>query len=260
MDSREEGRGAAQEYQTDYSRQHPEAVFDRRGRERKAAKIQAILDDAVSAGPAGLRLLDVGGGGGAIPHWLAASFGEVVGLDIDVEAVRHAARSYRRENLWFLVGDAMAIPLPDGSCDAVVCAHVYEHVPDADRLLDEIDRVLRPGGVCFFSAGSRLALREPHYGLLFLSWLPRPLAHRYLRLTGRGRHYYERHLGYWRLRRLAGRFDVEDYTLRVIRDPARFAAEDVLPAGSPRQRWAHRLARVLYPFLPGYLWVLRKRS
>ena len=93
----------------------------------------------------------------------------------------------------------------------VVCAHVYEHVPDARRLMAEIWRLLRPGGVCYFAAGNRLSIMEPHYRLPFLSWLPPSAADRYLRVTGKGNSYYERHATLWGLKRLTRDFTVIDY-------------------------------------------------
>jgi len=69
------------------------------------------------------------------------------------------------------------------------------------------------------TAGSRLALIEPHYRLPFLSWLPRPLATAYLRLSGRGSSYEGiRFLTYRPLTacmRAAG-FLVHDITERAI--------------------------------------------
>jgi hypothetical protein len=42
--------------------------------------------------------------------------------------------------------DLLALPFADGRFDVVLCSHVLEHVSDAGRALDEIHRVLRPGG------------------------------------------------------------------------------------------------------------------
>lgn len=42
--------------------------------------------------------------------------------------------------------DLQAIDLPDACVDVLLCAHVLEHVPDTDRALDELRRILVPGG------------------------------------------------------------------------------------------------------------------
>ena len=124
--------------------------------------------------------------------------------------------------------------------------------------MSEIHRVLRPEGVCFFSAGNRFSYMEPHYRLPLLSVLPKFLAHLYLRLLQRGEHYYETHLSYWGLRKLVRHFDIEDYTLRVVANPQKYFAEDMVPPGSSKQLWIIRLLKVAIWICPTYLWVLRK--
>jgi SAM-dependent methyltransferase len=123
----------------------------------------------------------------------------------------------------------------------------------------EIHRVLRPDGICFFSAGNRLSVMEPHYRLPLLSVIPKAWAHWYLRLLGRGTHYYETHFSYWGLRRLVGNFELEDYTRKVVTNPVRYSAEDMVPVGSAKQRFVLLFLRLAYWLCPTYLWVLRKR-
>ena len=88
---------------------------------------------------------------GIIDDYLAEHFGQVSGIDIDEPAVAFAREQFNRPNLQFDQGDAMQIQQRDGSVDVVLCCHVYEHVPDATRLFDEIYRVLKPGGRLFVS-------------------------------------------------------------------------------------------------------------
>lgn len=246
-------------YQQRFSEKHHASMHDRAGRERKAATMVHILADALGADRlSSLTLLDVGASTGLIDHYLAGYFRHVTGIDIDTSAVQHAQRSFLRDNLVFEQGDAMALRFPDASVDVVVCSQVYEHVPDAGRMLEEIFRVLRPGGVCYFAAGNRFAIDEHHYNLPFLSAIPRPLAHLYVRFAGKADYYYEKHFSVWTLRRLVRRFELLDYTVRVIDEPARFGASYMLHQGSRKQRIAQVVARWAYWLVPGYLWVLRK--
>lgn len=218
-----------------------------------------ILADALDADRlSSLTLLDVGASTGLIDHYLASHFRHVTGIDIDASAVQHAQRSFSRDNLAFEQGDAMALRFPDASIDVVVCSQVYEHVPDAGRMLEEIFRVLRPGGVCYFAAGNRFAVDEHHYSLPFLSAIPRPLAHLYVRIAGKADYYYEKHFSVWTLRRLVNRFELVDYTVRVIDEPEKFGASYMIRPGSRKQRVARVVARRAYWLVPGYLWVLRK--
>jgi ubiquinone/menaquinone biosynthesis C-methylase UbiE len=180
-------------------------------------------------------------------------------MDIDQEAVRFARSRLDSARVQFLTGDSMALPFPGNSIDVIVCNHIYEHVPYADRLMDELYRVLKEDGLCYFSAGNRYMLIEGHYGLPFLSWLPKPIAHLYLGISGKGRFYYEEHLSLRGLRKLVRKFRVHDYTLAVIRDPDKFGATDLFAPGSLLHRGIRFMAPFLYPWIPTYIWVLTKR-
>ena len=147
--------------------------------------------------------------------------------------------------------------LPDDHFDVVVCTQIYEHVPDARRMFREIFRVLKPGGFCYFSGNNRLMLMEPHYRLPLLSVIPRSLAHRYLRLAGKGDHYHEMHFTWWTLRRLCGDFNIMDYSARVIADPQKFGVDYMLPPGSIKWRAANALAH-LAKWASPMIWLLQK--
>lgn len=250
---------AVAEYQDNFSALYPGAAADAAGRRRKAATIRAVLADHFGDRPlSALRLLDVGASTGIIDACLAEAFAEVVGVDIDRDAIARAAQLHQRPNLRFAVGNGLALAFPDASFDVVLCAHVYEHVPDPHRLLAEIRRVLRPGGVCYFAAGNRFQPMEPHYRLPLLSVVPKAVAHLYLRALARGDHYYETHLSYWQLRRLVADFAVHDYTARLIEQPQRFEMGYLLPPGSAKAALGRFVVRVAYPFIPTYIWLLER--
>lgn len=248
------------EYQRNLSLASP-ILLDKEYKRPKVEKMLAVLEAAGAIRPARLGCaVDIGCSRGFFADGIAPYFDRVIGLDIDPHALRLAEQERRCENLHFACGDSQCLPLADASIDLVICNHVYEHVPSAEVLMAEIHRVLKPGGVCYFGAASRLIVQEPHYHLPFLSWLPRKLAHRYLRLFGRGDYYYEKLRTYPALRRLVTNFRVEDYTISVLRDPDRFKARDMIRRGSligcvPTWLW-----RLLYPLLPTYILILRKQN
>lgn len=242
----------------DYSLRKPEAVLNIEGRTRKAATTLAVLRDFLGNDMSKLALVDAASSGGIIADFMAPHFHRVVGLDIDQHAIRFAQRHFRRPNLMFMVADAAHMPFPDADADVVLCSHLYEHVPDAKRLMDEIYRILKPGGVCYFAAGNRLNPIEPHYRLPLLSVVPKRMAHGYLRLLGRGRYYEEQHLGYPALRKLVGRFELTDYTGRIVGDPERFAAAYMLKPKSFKTAVARLLQKRAPWLMPSYVWLLRK--
>lgn len=194
-------------------------------------------------------------------HLYSRSFGRVVGVDIDRPAMQHARVECAAPNLDYVVGDAMRLPLQSDSFDVVACTQVYEHVPDAQQMMDEIFRILKPGGVCLFGATNRLNIIENHYGRLpFLSVIPKPLAHVYLRILGRARYYYETHYTLWGLRQLVKEFDTVDYSGKIIDAPKSFFATDMMSDGSMTQRIGQIVFRWAYWLLPGYIWILVKPS
>jgi SAM-dependent methyltransferase len=218
----------------------------------------SVLEDFLHKPLAECNVLNVGGSAGAIDNFLAGHAAKVVSIDIDEGAISHAQQTFQKENLDFQVADALNLPFDDSSFDVVICSHVYEHVPDPVRMFEEIHRVLRPDGICYFSAGNRLMWNEPHYDLPLLAVLPRPLAHLYIRLAGKADYYHEKHLTYWGLKSLVWNFRRNDYTVRLINEPSRFHTEYMLPPGSMKARIARVIASRLYWALPGYIWVLQK--
>lgn len=246
-------------YQYGFSLQHKE-VFDIESRTLKAKTALAVLREVLGARIADATLLNVGASSGAMDAVFAGSFGRVFGIDIDSHAIDYAQRTFVRDNLTFQVGDALDIPFDDASIDVVICSQIHEHVQDQDKLFDEIRRVLRPGGACYFAATNRWVPLEPHYRMWFLSWLPRSLADVYLKARGRGDHYYERMVGLAELRRLTSRFSVSDYTARMLDDPVRYSIDYMVRPGSMKQRLSSFIARRLPWICPGYIWILRKSA
>ena len=75
--------------------------------------------------------------------------GHVIGVDMTpsmLERVRVSAREMGLEGLELHESLIEALPLDDASVDVVISNGVIDLVPDKDAVLDEIDRVLRPGG------------------------------------------------------------------------------------------------------------------
>lgn len=91
------------------------------------------------------RLLDVGSGTG----WIADHFRDYTGVDGSPDAV--AAAAERRRNVQ-LHDVSAPLPFPDASFDGVVLKDLLEHVPDPVAVVNEVQRVLRPGGRVFASS------------------------------------------------------------------------------------------------------------
>lgn len=95
---------------------------------------------------AGERVLDLATGTGDLALAAADRGARVAGLDLAPRMVRLARAKPGAGRVRFLVGDMTALPLPPASVDVVTTGYGLRNVPDLDRALAEIGRVLRPGG------------------------------------------------------------------------------------------------------------------
>jgi arsenite methyltransferase len=100
----------------------------------------------------GAVVLDVGCGAGTdllIAAQMTGASGRVIGVDMTaamLDRARESAVAMGLDNVELHGALIESLPLPDASVDAVISNGVIDLVPDKDAVLDEIDRVLRPGG------------------------------------------------------------------------------------------------------------------
>lgn len=109
----------------------------------------------------GQRLLDAGCGEGRHSFGALYRGASVVGLDLDLEAMREASKNLRargreQDRLGaMLQGDAFALPFPDATFDRIICSEVMEHVHDYRAAIRELHRVAKPG--------AKIAITIPTY-------------------------------------------------------------------------------------------------
>jgi len=106
---------------------------------------------------AGKDVLDLGCAGGFMAEAMAGRGASVTGIDPAADAVAAARRHAASEgfSIRYDVGVGEALPYADASFDAVVCVDVLEHVADLAKVLSEVARVLRPGGLFLFDTINR---------------------------------------------------------------------------------------------------------
>jgi ubiquinone/menaquinone biosynthesis C-methylase UbiE len=88
----------------------------------------------------GRDVLEVGCGRGHLLRVLQEAGADAVGVDLNPQAIAHGVVD------GLSVGRADALPFPDEHFDALISVHTIEHLPDLDRALTEMVRVVRPGG------------------------------------------------------------------------------------------------------------------
>jgi ubiquinone/menaquinone biosynthesis C-methylase UbiE len=116
-------------------------------------RIQAV------AGTRPFRVLDVGCGTGLFAARMKAALpdAEVCGVDLvpDMLARGKPRWQYHAGQVFPIQGDSERLPFASGSFDFVTCANSFHHYPHQDRAVQEMHRVLRPGGRLMIIDGYR---------------------------------------------------------------------------------------------------------
>ena len=113
------------------------------------------------------RTLDIACGAGYGSHMVAKErkreVTEIVAVDIDPETIRYASREYHHQKIKYVEADAMDPELPDklGLFDTILSFETVEHVDDDRRFVDQLHRMLRPGGTLVLSSPFGRGRGEP---------------------------------------------------------------------------------------------------
>jgi 2-polyprenyl-6-hydroxyphenyl methylase/3-demethylubiquinone-9 3-methyltransferase len=134
----------------------------------------------------GLRVVDVGCGGGILTEAMAARGADVLGIDLAPRSLKvaelHALESGARVRYELLAAEDLAAREP-GTFDVVTCMEMLEHVPDPASTIKACAQMVRPGGWVFFSTINRNP-KSFLFAIIGAEYL--------LRLLPRGTHDYAR--------------------------------------------------------------------
>jgi len=243
-------------YQYNFSTKN-ELMFDNSIRLSKANKTLSVLKDYLG-NLDDLTLLDIGCSSGIMTFEYSQHFKNVVGVDLDSNAIQYAKEHKSKDNITYINKPIEEIEIERNSIDVITCSHIYEHVPSPRILLDRIYELLKPGGVCYFAAGNRFQIMEAHYRLPFLSFFPKKISNNYIKLFRDEEEYYENLFSHRSLKKLVKNFEINDYTLEVIRKPSKFSANDLLSENTIKYYIVNFLAKLFYFVIPTYIWILKK--
>ncbi|HVW46579.1 MAG TPA: class I SAM-dependent methyltransferase [Solirubrobacterales bacterium] len=112
-----------------------------------AETLDAVVELVPEDGEA--RWAELACGPGLIARAMAPRVGSVLGLDLTpamVDKARAEAAAAGARNVSFDLGDATALDLPDDSLDGAITRFSLHHIPAPVRVLEEMRRVVRPGG------------------------------------------------------------------------------------------------------------------
>jgi ubiquinone/menaquinone biosynthesis C-methylase UbiE len=99
----------------------------------------------------GMRVLDAGCGSGLVAKYIADTYPGVVvegcdQSDIRMEQARRIRKASGRSDIRFFQSPLERIAAEDNTYDRITCRHVFEFLPDPQKVLSEFRRVLKPGG------------------------------------------------------------------------------------------------------------------
>jgi 2-polyprenyl-6-hydroxyphenyl methylase/3-demethylubiquinone-9 3-methyltransferase len=116
-----------------------------------------LLDEVLKFDYRGTPALDVGCGGGILAEEFAAMGFQVTGIDPSEQSLATARQHAQSIGLSidYQKGTGESIPFADNTYPIVYCCDVLEHVRDLPKVIDEIYRVTKPGGVFFFDTLNR---------------------------------------------------------------------------------------------------------
>ena len=130
-----------------------------------------------------INVLDVGSGRGDFSIQMAKVFKKVVAVEPFKDAYVYAKKNSPKQlkNIVFKHSTIEKFESKN-KYDLIVALTIFEHLSNQKKAFNRMFSHLNDGGLIYITAPNKYWIFESHYGLPFLSWLPLPLANRYLKL------------------------------------------------------------------------------
>ena len=199
---------------------------------RMAVWHETVLTHLLSYGVTDKKILEVGCGNGDFSNYLSVNHSaDITGLDFSTESIRIAnskKEKFKATTSKYLVGDAQSLPFADEVFDYVVSCECLEHVPDPQKMIYELYRVVKKKGI--------VILTTENYSNAYAYYIP------YLKLIGKPYNSgssvqpIEHFFVYWRVKKKflkAGFSSVKSFSKQYVMlllpatSPLRFTIQDV---------------------------------
>lgn len=108
------------------------------------------------------KVIDLGCGEGWGAAFLSTRVKKVVAIDMHSKVIERAQKVYCKKNLIFQVDDVQKLNINDETIDIVCAFEIIEHIQNDRLFLQEMKRILKPGGILFISTPNRLVSLIQH--------------------------------------------------------------------------------------------------
>lgn len=198
-----------------------------------------------------LVCLDVGCSSGIITYQLSFDFKKIIGIDVDQTAIFLANNQFQRKNLTYQVMNAQAMKFKDNTFDVIISNQVYQFVKSPNKMMSEINRVLKTGGICFISARNKYAFYEGQTNLPLIHLLPNFLTPK--------KYFHANYLNYFQLIKLLRKFEIVNLTADILKSPKEYGFLSLVKYQLLLKILPRQLMNLLMPLLPNYIFILKKQ-
>ncbi|MEK7188360.1 MAG: class I SAM-dependent methyltransferase [Patescibacteria group bacterium] len=233
-------------------------ILEEKGRSRISAQIKRTLQKYVRDRKEAV-CLDVGCSSGKITYELSGLFKRTVGIDLDKEALKIARKRFKRKNLEFKLINAENISFNDCTFEVVILNQVYEFVDNPKKLVAEVYRVLKPGGICFVGARNKLSLIEGQTGIPLIHFLSHEFVVKLLKYFGKS-YYPPKYLNYRELKNLFKQFKIFDLTPYIVKYPQMYGYKSLVKYSFITKLFPIWIFKMLVFLFPNFIFICRKKS
>ena len=109
---------------------------------------------------------------------------DIIGVDINSEYIKISEEKIKKSGFepHIILAKGEELPFKDDYFDFINCAQVLEHTNNPEGVLKECYRILKKDGCLFVTIPNKFSMRDPHYKILFLNWLPKTLKEKYIKI------------------------------------------------------------------------------
>lgn len=136
-------------------------------------KIDILLEWLPKKADKDMVFIDAGCGGGYLAEYLAEQTGaQIEAFDQSPKAITLSEENKKTNLVHYTCCSSLNLPYHSCSADVIVCVGMIEHVKNHQRCMDELKRILKPGGYLFIVSSNK-------YSVMYLQWIWKNIIHKW---------------------------------------------------------------------------------